>query len=92
MARPDSNRLVTRWCVKLEASPVTRMDSKVVKSFEAADVGFAACISAAPAAAQGRVRPVATGCFPAAHLQGLLCGDELGRGSVIFRPELTRAR
>jgi hypothetical protein len=32
------------------------MDSKVVKSFEAADVGFAACISAAPAAAQGRRR------------------------------------
>jgi hypothetical protein len=54
--------------------------------------GFRACKWSRREAAMGRVRPVATGCFPAAHLQGLLCGDELGRGSVIFRPELTRAR
>lgn len=27
----------------------------------------------------GRVRPVTRGCFRTAHLQGLLCGGELGR-------------
>jgi len=36
--------------------------------------------------AVGRVHPVTTGCFQAAHLQGLVCGGEPGRASVTSRP------
>ena len=34
----------------------------------------------------GRLHPVARGCFRAAHRQGLLCGGQLGRASVMSRP------
>jgi hypothetical protein len=36
--------------------------------------------------AEGRLLAVTTGCFQAAHLQGLVCGGELGRASVTSRP------
>jgi hypothetical protein len=35
---------------------------------------------------QGRLLAVMTGCFQAAHLQGLVCGGEPGRASVTSRP------
>jgi len=35
---------------------------------------------------QGRVHPLMGDCFRAAHLQGLLCGGEIGRVSVMCRP------
>jgi hypothetical protein len=47
---------------------------------------FRVCFRERAKTGKGRLLAVTTGCFQAAHLQGLVCGGEPGRASVTSRP------